>query len=64
MGILICKYCKHQITWSDSKYAFGKLKFYGYSEDVLKPIFPSHLKCAKQKLKENKVEKTPRIKNI
>lgn len=53
-----CKYCNRLITWADQKYAFGHLQLAGYSVEILKPILPSHLKCAKQWIKDNNVQKS------
>jgi len=52
-----CKHCNRQTTWEDNKYAYGHLQINGYSPDDLKPIFPSHLKCAEKQIKDKKIQK-------
>lgn len=50
-----CKHCNREVTRADQKYAFVNLQINGYDKQTLKSIFPSHLKCAKQYLKENNI---------
>ncbi len=59
----LCKHCHRPVTWEDQKYAFNNLLINKYAAEVLKPIFPSHLKCAKKHIKDNKIAKIAQIKN-
>lgn len=52
-----CKFCNRPVTWDNQKYTFRHLQYAGHSIDVALLTSPSHIKCAKKYIKDNKIQK-------